>query len=170
MAVGREAADRLSKCLATSALFGCGLESRLARGKGRLHRIFEMNQQARKVEVTVEEVKESAAGATGGDASVVIETESTVNGQRLDTSIEVREADAPAVAAALLNADVQQPASAEDLPVAVQCLAVGVMHAAGAGQVRLHLQFDSGQVLPIEMSHEAARALSRALVDHTAAR
>jgi len=129
-----------------------------------------MNQQASKVEVTVEEVKESTAGTTAGDASVVIETEATVDGQLRDTSIEVREADAPAMAAALLNTDVAQPPTAVDLPVAVQCLAVGVMHAAGAGQVRLHLQFDSGQVLPIEMSHDAAQALSRALSEHTGTR
>lgn len=129
-----------------------------------------MNQKADKVEVTVEEVKESTAGSTAGDTSVVIETESTVDGLRRDTSIEVRETDAPTMAAALLNADVAQPTLAADLPVAVQCLAVGVMHAAGAGQVRLHLQFDSGQVLPIEMSHDAAIALSRALSEHTGAR
>ena len=125
-----------------------------------------MNQQADKVEVTVEEVKEATASSTAGEASVVIETESTVDGQRRDTSIEVRETDAPTMAAALLNADVAQPTAAADLPRAVQCLAVGVMHAAGAGQVRLHLQFDSGQVLPIEMSHDAAAALSRALGEH----
>ena len=125
-----------------------------------------MNQQAEKVEVTVEDVKESTASSTVGVASVVIETESTVDGQRCDTSIEVREADAPAMAVALLNADGAQPTVATDLPVAVRCLAVGVIHASGAGQVRLHLQLDSGQVLPIEMSHDAARALSRALSEH----
>ena len=124
-----------------------------------------MVENVDKVEVTVEQVKDS----TAGEASVVIETESTIDGQRRETSIEVREADAPAIAAALLNADVEQPPSTEDLPVAVQCLAVGVVHAAGAGQVRLHLQFDSGQVLPIEMSHEAAIALCRALNEHTQA-
>jgi hypothetical protein len=128
-----------------------------------------MNDQANKVEVTVEEVRESTAVGTAGDASVVIETESTVDGQRRETSIEVRDADAPAVAAALLNADTDgQPVSSADLPVAVRCLAVGVVHAASPGQVRLHLQFDSGQVLPIEMSAEAAAALSRTLAMHTA--
>ncbi len=127
-----------------------------------------MKQQPDKVEVTVEEVKESVAGATSsGDASVVIETESTIDGKVRETLIEVREVDVPVIAAALLNADVRQPESTEDLPVAVQCLVVGVMPAASVGQVRLHLQFDSGQVLPIEMSHDAARALSRALSEHT---
>jgi len=129
-------------------------------------REFQMVHKADKVEVMVEEVKEATVGSAAGEASVVIETQSTVDGHLRNTSIEVREADAPAVAAALLNADVTQPAAAADLPLAVQCLAVGVMHAAGAGQVRLHLQFDSGQVLPIEMSHDAALALSRALVEH----
>ena len=129
-----------------------------------------MAQQASKVEVTIEEVRESSPGSVGGHSSVVIETESVVDGALRDTSIEVRDADAPAVAAALLNADVDTPTAPADLPVAVQCLAAGVMHSASAGQVRLHLQFESGQVLPIEMSHAAAVALSRALGEHTGTR
>ena len=125
--------------------------------------------QANKVEVTIEEVKDSNPGSAAGAPSVVIETESTVDGRVRDTSIEVRDADAPAVAAALLNADSSgPPVISGDLPVAVQCLAVGVVHAASPGQVRLHLQFESGQVLPIEMSGEAAAALSRTLAMHTA--
>ena len=128
-----------------------------------------MVQKADKVEVTVEEVKDSTSGMVAGEPTVVVETESIVDGEVCDTTIEVREGDAPAMAAALLNADVAQPATAGDLPAAVQCLAVGVVHAAGSGQVRLHLQFDSGQVLPIEMSHDAAIALSRALSEHTGA-
>ncbi|MES2994327.1 MAG: hypothetical protein V4844_23085 [Pseudomonadota bacterium] len=128
-----------------------------------------MNDQASKVEVTVEEVRDSAASTSAGEPSVVIETEATVDGQRCDTSIEVRDSDAPAVAAALLNAETSgAPVASADLPVAVQCLAVGVVHAASPGQVRLHLQFESGQVLPIEMSAEAAAALSRTLAMHTA--
>ncbi len=129
-----------------------------------------MNDQASKVEVTVEEVRESTASESAGEPSVVIETESTVDGLRRDTSIEVRDSDAPAVAVALLNAETGGPPAGGDLPVAVRCLAVGVVHAATAGQVRLHLQFESGQVLPIEMSEEAAAALSRTLAMHTAGR
>jgi hypothetical protein len=123
----------------------------------------EMNQQAAKIEVTVEDVKDAAPSTAGGESSVVIETESTIDGQRHDTSIEVRDADAPAVAVALLNAEVSEPPNPEALPAAVRCLAAGVMPAASAGQLRLHLQFDSGQVLPIEMPLAAAQALARAL-------
>ena len=125
-----------------------------------------MNEQARKIEVIVEDVGDSAPGSVAGEPSIVIETGSRVDGELRGTSIEVRESDAPAVAAALLNADVEQPIANSDLPVAVQCLAVGVVHTGREGQVRLHLQLDSGQVLPIEMSHDAARALSRALSEH----
>jgi hypothetical protein len=130
-----------------------------------------MNQQtADKVEVTVEEVRDSNPSTTAGDASVVIETASVVDGDRRETSIEVRETDAPAVAAALLNADATTPPAAADLPVAVQCMAAGVVHAASEGRVRLHLQFESGQVLPIEMPHDAAAALARTLAMHTGVR
>jgi hypothetical protein len=122
-----------------------------------------MGQRVDKVEVTVDEVKDSKPGSISGEPSVVIETESTVDGSPRETSIEVRDADAPAVAAALLNAEVERPPAKADLPDAVQCLAVGVMPDASPGRVRLHLQFDSGQVLPIEISSAAAEVLARAL-------
>ena len=124
--------------------------------------------EADKVIVSVEEVKESSPGADG--TSVVVETESIVDGELRETSIEVREADAPAVAVALLNSEAgaAKPTGPDDLPDAVQCLAAGVVHGAQAGRVRLHLQFESGQVLPIEMSHAAAVALCLGLGEHTA--
>ena len=124
-----------------------------------------MNTAGEKVQVTVEDVKNSASN----DASVVIETESRVNGKLRETSIEVREADAPAVAVALLS-PVTEPADSPrdaDLPAAVRCLGAGVVHTASDGQVRVHLQFESGQVLPIEMSRAAAMALCRGLSEHT---
>ena len=120
-----------------------------------------------KVEVTIEEVKEASPSASASAPGVVLETEAIVDGKLCETSIEVRDGDAPIVAAALLNVEVPPAPSADDLPVALKCLAAGVVHAATAGQVRLHLQFESGQVLPIEMSHAAAAALSRALNEHT---
>ena len=124
-----------------------------------------MNTAGEKVQVTVEDVKNSASS----DASVVIETESRVNGKLRETSIEVREADAPAVAVALLS-PVTEPADSSrdaDLPAAVRCLGAGVVHTASDDQVRVHLQFESGQVLPIEMSRAAAMALCRGLSEHT---
>ena len=128
-----------------------------------------VGMEADKVKVSVEEVKESNPGTDG--ASVVVETESIVDGELRDTSIEVREADAPAVAVALLNTEASTSKSTgpDDLPDAVQCLAAGVVHGAQTGRVRLHLQFESGQVLPVEMSHAAAVALCQGLAQHTGA-
>ncbi len=119
------------------------------------------------VEVSIEEVKDSAPGAEAG--SVVLQTESRVDGERRDTSIEVQEEDIPTIAVALLNADADANggSSTAGLPPAMRCLAAGVVHIGQADQVRVHLQFDSGQVLPIEMSLDAAVALCRGLMSHT---
>lgn len=123
-----------------------------------------MNIQEEKIEVAIEELKESTPSPTGD--GVVLHTDALVNGELRDTSIEVSQADAPAVVVALLNPD--PPANAApDLPDAVHCLSVGVMQAASEGQVRLHLLFESGQILPIEMSHAAAQLLYRGLGDLT---
>lgn len=119
------------------------------------------------VEVSIEEVKDAAPGAEAG--SVVLQTESRVDGELRDTTIEVQEDDISAVAVALLNADgdASGGSSTAGLPPAMRCLAAGVVHIGEPDQVRVHLQFDSGQVLPIEMSLDAAVALCRGLMSHT---
>jgi hypothetical protein len=126
--------------------------------------------RADKVEVEIEELKESAPSAAG--SGVVLETEARVDGTLQDTSIEVAQEDIPAVAAALLNADHGPAAGANSdaaVAVAVRCLGAGVVHWVSDDNVRFHLQFDSGQVLPIEMSKAAAIALCRGLFEHTGA-
>jgi hypothetical protein len=123
-----------------------------------------MNKRAEKVEIAVEELKDSAPA--GDNSGVVLETEAVVNGHLHDTSIEVAHEDAPAVAVALLNTEGGAAAPGTGLPPAIKCLGAGVVHARGNGVVRIHLQFDSGQVLPIEMSHAAALALARGLQGH----
>jgi hypothetical protein len=121
-----------------------------------------MDKQAEKIEVAVEELKDAAAK---GDA-VKLETESVVDGRLHDTSIEVQRVDIPAVATALLNAD--GVASAGDpLPPAVKCLGAGVVEATDVKHVRVHLQFESGQILPIELTHAAAVALCRGILRRT---
>lgn len=118
-----------------------------------------MNMRADKVEVEIEELRE--AGLSTDQSAVVLETTAVVNGRRSDASIEVAQEDVPAVAVALLNTDAAPAPS--DLPPAVRCLGAGVVHGADSEDVRFHLQFDSGQVLPIEISREAALALGRGL-------
>ena len=126
-----------------------------------------MNKRAEKVELAIEELKDSNLADDG--AGVVLETEATVDGDRHDTSIEVHQDDVPAVAVALLNTESGIAAPGDELPPAIKCLGAGVIHWDDPDHVRFHLQFDSGQVLPIEMTKAAAQALCRGLLDRTAA-
>ena len=126
-----------------------------------------MNKRAEKVEVAIEDLKDS--NVTDDGAGVVLETEAKVDGDRHDTSIEVRQDDVPSVAVALLNTDSGIAAPGDELPPAIKCLGAGVIHWDDPDHVRFHLQFDSGQVLPIEMTKAAAHALCRGLLDRTAA-
>ena len=118
-----------------------------------------MSKQPNKVEIEVDEVKDAASNGN----AVKLETEARVDGQLHDTSIEVQQADVPAVATALLNAD-GPGSTADPLPPAVKCLGAGVVEAIDVKHVRVHLQFESGQVLPIEMTHAAALALCRGIL------
>jgi len=118
-----------------------------------------MDKQQGKVEVAVDELKDAAPSGS----AVKLETEARVDGQLHDTSIEVQQADVPAVATALLNAE--GPGIAGDpLPPAVKCLGAGVVEVVDLRHVRVHLQFESGQVLTIEMTNAAALALSRGIL------
>lgn len=125
------------------------------------------DERAKKVEVEVEELKESVPAADG--SGVVLETDAVVDGHLRHTSIEVQQEDVPAVAVALLNAEEHVAIPADGFPAAIRCLGAGVVHWVSQDSVRFHLQFDSGQVLPIEMSKDAAFALCRGLFHHTGA-
>ena len=121
-----------------------------------------MVEQAAKVEVAIEELKDSAP--TADRVSVVLETEASVNGELRSTTIEVREEDAPAIAVALLSAEGSDPSGTAERGPAIKCLGAGVVHWVSERSLRIHLQFESGQVLPIEMTKDAAVALSRGLL------
>jgi len=123
-----------------------------------------MYKQAERVEIEVEEVKDSAPSTDG--SGVVLETEAKIDGKLHDASIEVQREDVTGMAVALLNSEAA-PDGADGLPKAVKCLGAGVVHLVDDTSVRVHLQFDSGQVLPVEMSKDAAVALCRGLLAHT---
>lgn len=69
---------------------------------------------------------------------------------------------APAVAIALLDKTEQAP----DAPApALDCLVAGAAPSEDSGKVRVQLMFETGAVLPVEMSVAAGAALARALVE-----
>jgi len=67
---------------------------------------------------------------------------------------------APAVAIALLDKSRQAP---NDPAPALDCLAAEAVPSETAGKVRVQLMFKNGAVLPVEMSTDAAEALSKGL-------
>lgn len=69
---------------------------------------------------------------------------------------------APAVALALLEKSEQLPG---EPPPALDVLAAGVAPSESRGNVRVQLLFENGTVLPVEMSADAASALSDGLSD-----
>lgn len=126
-----------------------------------------MNKRAKSVEVEVEELKDSRPSDDGD--GVVLETDAKVDGSLHETTIEVQEEDVPAVASALLNVEAHGHHDQASHGTPVRCLGAGVVHWDTPDDVRLHLQFDSGQVLPVVMSKDAALVLCRGLFAHTGA-
>ena len=92
-----------------------------------------INKRAEKVEVAIEELKDSAPSDNG--AAVVLETEATVDGSLHDTSIEVPQDDVPAVAVALLNTDAGVAPAEDHAPpaICVRLGAAGLFVVGGAG-------------------------------------
>lgn len=80
--------------------------------------------------------------------------------KRSATSIAIATELAPAVAIALLDKSEQAPG---DPAPALDCLAAGAVPSETAGKVRVQLMFENGAVLPVEMSNDAAAALSKGL-------
>lgn len=76
------------------------------------------------------------------------------------TNIAIATELAPAVAIALLDKSEQSPGEAAP---ALDCLAAGAAPSDTAGKVRVELLFESGVVLPVEMSTDAGAALSKGL-------
>lgn len=69
---------------------------------------------------------------------------------------------APAVAIALLDKTEQDP----DAPApALDCLVAGAVPSENPGKVRVQLMFETGAILPVEMSAAAGAALSRGLTE-----
>lgn len=78
------------------------------------------------------------------------------------TNVAIATELAPAVALALLDKTEQEPGAA---PPALDCLAAGAVRSETDGKVRVQLMFENGAVLPVEMSNDAAAALSKGLAE-----
>jgi hypothetical protein len=69
---------------------------------------------------------------------------------------------APAAAIALLDKTEQ---ASDAMAPALDILGAGVSRAEGEGKIRVQLAFDGGEILPVEMSTQAGKALAAGLAE-----
>ena len=74
---------------------------------------------------------------------------------------------APAAAIALLDKTEQAP---DALAPALDILGAGVSRAEADGKIRVQLAFDGGEILPVEMSAQAGKALAAGLSEELGAK
>ncbi|CAN5904771.1 hypothetical protein BH11PSE8_BH11PSE8_18130 [soil metagenome] len=103
-------------------------------------------------------------------SGLLLEAEGLLRGERRALAIAVKTELAPLVAVTLLSAlsaprDDGEHVPGHGSPSSMLCLAAGVVKASDASLLRMHLQFDSGLVLPVEMPRASAMALLRGLND-----
>lgn len=107
---------------------------------------------------------------TADGSDLLLEAEGLLKGERRALAIAVKTELAPLVAVTLLAALSGANANGEGTgstpsQSSMLCLAAGIVKAADPSLLRMHLQFDSGLVLPVEMPRDSAVALLRGLID-----
>lgn len=97
-------------------------------------------------------------------AAIVVKAEALVDDATTELEIAITTDLAPAVAIALLATTARARAARDGMEPALEVLAAAVVATGNAEKVRLHLLFDKGGVLPVEMPAAAGQALTRGLV------
>jgi len=115
----------------------------------------------------IADVKE--VGSTPDGLAVVIKAEAVVGGQRSEVEIAITRDLAAQLAVALLATTAKQRAERDKLEPALEVLAAAVVASGCADKVRMHLLFEKGVVLPLEVNVEAATALHTGLSEELGA-
>lgn len=97
--------------------------------------------------------------------AVSLTVEAVIGGQRSEIEIAIATELAPQVALALLATVAQERSKRDELAPALEPIAIGIVPSASDAKVRLHLLFDRGTVLPVELERPAAHRLRVALSD-----
>ena len=106
---------------------------------------------------------EKIAPAPDG-AALVVKAEALLGDKPTEVEIAITTDLAPSVAIALLATTAKARAERDGLQPALEVLAAAVVASGSAEKVRLHLLFDKGAVLPVEVPAPAANNLSKDLV------
>ena len=97
-------------------------------------------------------------------AAIVVKAEALVDDVITELEIAITTDLAPSVAIALLATTARNRAARDGMEPALEVLAAAVVATGNAEKVRLHLLFDKGGVLPVEMPTAAGHALTMGLV------
>jgi len=97
-------------------------------------------------------------------AAIVVKAEALVDDVITELEIAITTDLAPSVAIALLATTARNRAARDGMEPALEVLAAAVVATGNAEKVRLHLLFDKGGVLPVEMPTAAGHALTKGLV------
>ena len=99
---------------------------------------------------------------------ILVTADAVVADQRTELELAVTTDLAPSMAVALLATTALARARRDELEPALEALAAAVVRSSSEQRVRLHLLFDKGIVLPLEVDIAAAKALSDGLVEYLA--
>ena len=113
-------------------------------------------------DIEISKVKQVAASPDG--SAVIVKAEVALGDSRSEVEIAITTDLAANVAIALLATTSQARAARDGLLPALEVLAAAVVASGSAEKVRLHLLFDKGSVLPIEVPSPAAANLSKDLI------
>ena len=113
-------------------------------------------------DIEISKVKEVAALPDG--SAVIVKAEVALGDSRSEVEIAITTDLAANVAIALLATTAQARAARDGLLPALEVLAAAVVASGNAEKVRLHLLFDKGSVLHIEVPSPAAANLSKDLI------
>ena len=113
-------------------------------------------------DIEISKVKQVAASPDG--SAVIVKAEVALGDSRSEVEIAITTDLAANVAIALLATTAQARAARDGLLPALEVLAAAVVASGSAEKVRLHLLFDKGSVLPIEVPSPAAANLSKDLI------
>ena len=113
-------------------------------------------------DIEISRVKQVAPRPDG--TAVIVNAEVVLGNSRSEVEIAITTDLAPNVAIALLATTARARAERDGLVPALEVLAAAVIASGSAEKVRLHLLFDKGAVLPIEVPTPTAANLSRDLI------
>ena len=113
--------------------------------------------------VKIEEISEVISAPDG--AAIVVEADAVTGDQRTQVEIAIATDLAAKVAIALLATTAKARAERDGLEPALDVLAAAVVASGCAEKVRMHLLFEKGAVLPLEVPVDAAQALHRGLAN-----